>query len=71
MAVPQRAQYGGGGGEEGEFWRWLTLPQEETSRLWTGRGYRWFRAENVVAIEHFRRPREPGQRAGRFGWVKI
>jgi hypothetical protein len=32
-------------------------------------GYRWFRAENVVAIEHFRKPHRPGQKAGRFGWL--
>jgi DNA polymerase I len=36
----------------------------------TDGGYRWFRSENVVCIEHFRRQRGPGRRVGRFGWVK-
>ena len=60
--------------DEGEFWRRLVLPQEDRLRLfsdkaWKG-GYRWFRSENVICIEHFRRqPRRPGQKAGRFGWV--
>ena len=55
-----------------EFWREFTLPQEDWRRLttepWKG-GYRWFRSENVIAIEHFQKPRLPGQKAGRFGWV--
>jgi hypothetical protein len=60
--------------DDGLFWRKLILPQEERRRLfpdapWKG-GYRWFRSENVVCIEHFRRPRMPGQKAGRFGWIK-
>jgi hypothetical protein len=33
-------------------------------------GYRWFRSENVVCIEHFRRPHMSGQKAGRFGWIE-
>jgi hypothetical protein len=41
------------------FWRRLTLPQEDralfTSAEWKG-GYRWFRATNIVPIEHYRRP---------------
>jgi hypothetical protein len=55
------------------FWRKLILPEEDRRRLfpdriWKG-GYRWFRSENVVCIEHFRRPRILGQKAGRFGWI--
>ena len=44
--------------EEDEiFWQRLVRPQEERARLteWKGRGYRWFRSENVVCIEHYRR----------------
>jgi hypothetical protein len=26
--------------------------------------------KNIVCLEHFRRPRGPGWRVGRFGWVK-
>jgi hypothetical protein len=55
------------------FWRKLILPEEDRRRLfpntWKG-GYRWFRSENVVCIEHFRRSHTPGQKAGRFGWIK-
>lgn len=36
---------------------------------WRGE-YRFFRSENVVCIEHFRHPRKPGEKAGRFGWVR-
>ena len=32
--------------------------------------YRFFRSENVVCIEHFRQPRKPGEKAGRFDWVR-
>jgi hypothetical protein len=48
----------------------LVLPQEDREILWEGKGYRWFRSENVICLEHFRQPHESGQRAGRFGWVK-
>jgi hypothetical protein len=46
------------GGEE-SFLRSLILPEEDrhhyTALPWTG-GYRWFRTENVVCIEHYRHP---------------
>jgi len=50
--------------EDGALWRRLVLSEEDRFRLFppTMRpgGYRWFRSENIVCIEHFRRPREPG-----------
>jgi hypothetical protein len=59
--------------EPGAFWRQMLLPEEDRLRLFPGTQrpgkYRWFRSENVVAIEHFRRPHTPGQKAGRFGWL--
>ena len=60
--------------DDDTFWQRLILPEEDRRHLfpdmtWTG-SYRWFRSENVVCIEHFRRPHMPGQKAGRFGWVK-
>ena len=47
---------------EESFWQKLVLPEED-KRLsgieWTG-GYRWFRSENVIPIEHYRRdPAKP------------
>jgi hypothetical protein len=57
---------------DGAFWRLMTLPVEDRMQLYSGErwpGYRWFRSENVVALEHFKKPRQPGQRAGRYGWV--
>jgi hypothetical protein len=40
------------------FFRDLTFPEEDrhlyTSAPWSG-GYRWFRAENVVPLERWRR----------------
>jgi hypothetical protein len=54
---------------DGAFWRRMTLPQEERETRWGGTGYRWFRSENVVCLEHFRRPKQPGQKAGKFGWT--
>jgi hypothetical protein len=60
--------------EEGAFWRRLTLPEEDRCCLFpiTDRrcGYRWFRSENVVCIEHFRQPHGAEERAGKFGWLK-
>jgi hypothetical protein len=55
----------------GAFWREFIAPEEDKSHFapWKG-GYRWFRSENVACIEHFRCPHLPGQRAGRFGWLK-
>ena len=46
------------------FWQKLVLPQEERVRLteWNGRGYRWFRSENIVCLEHFRRQEALPQR---------
>jgi hypothetical protein len=39
------------------FWRKLVWPEEDrrslTSAEWKG-GYRWFRSENVVCLEHYR-----------------
>jgi hypothetical protein len=39
------------------FWRKMVLPEEDrvslTSAEWKG-GYRWFRSENVVCLEHYR-----------------
>ena len=35
---------------------------------WRGE-YRYFQAENVVCIEHFRAPHTQAQRAGKFGWI--
>lgn len=58
--------------ESGAFYRRMLLPEEQRLKLFPGTvrpGYRWFRSENVVAIEHFRRPHMPGQKAGRFGWL--
>jgi hypothetical protein len=54
------------------FWQKLILPEEDRRRsfpdmTWTG-GYRWFRSENVVCIEHFRRPYIRGQ-AGSSSWL--
>ena len=60
--------------EDGALWRRLVLSEEDRLRLFPATtrpgGYRWFRSENVVCIEHFRRSRDPGWRVGRFGWVK-
>ena len=60
--------------EDGALWRRLVLSEEDRLRLFPATtrpgGYRWFRSEHVVCIEHFRRRREPRWRVGRFGWVK-
>jgi hypothetical protein len=49
------------------------MPEEDRLRHFPGTtrpgGYRWFRSLNVVAIEHFRGPHRPGQKAGRFGLI--
>jgi hypothetical protein len=50
-----------------EFWQKLSWPEEDrykfTSAPWDG-GRRWFRSENVVCLEMYRRKRarEQGQR---------
>jgi hypothetical protein len=50
--------------EEG-FYRRLVLPEEDRDRLnkppWCG-GYRWFKSENIVCIEHYRRLESISQR---------
>jgi hypothetical protein len=56
--------------EDGALWRKL-LSAEEDRRTDRSGGYRWFRSENVVCIEHFRRPHIPAQKAGRFGWMPM
>jgi hypothetical protein len=44
---------------DNEFWRNIVFPEEErclyTSAPWNG-GYRWFKSENVICIEHYRKP---------------
>ena len=61
-----KAQYVGD--EPGDLFR--LMPEEDRyPRTPRPGGFRWFRSENVVCIEHFRRPHAPGQRAGRFGWI--
>jgi hypothetical protein len=42
--------------KEEAFWRKLVLPEEDHARMgveWPG-GYRWFRGENIVCLEHYR-----------------
>jgi hypothetical protein len=60
--------------EDGALWRSLVLSEEDRLPLSPATtrsgGYRWFKSENVVCIEHFRRARGPDWAAGRFGWVK-
>jgi hypothetical protein len=60
--------------EDGTLWRRFVLSEEDRLRLFPATtrpgGYRRFRTENLVCIEHFPQPREPGRRVGRFGWVK-
>ena len=63
------------GEEKGAFWRKMCMAEEDRREHFPGTirpgGYRWFRSENVVAIEHFRRPHVSGQKAGRFGWLPL
>jgi len=41
------------------FYRKFTLPEEDKAEPTPPRrGYRWFRSENVVCLEHYRRPTE-------------
>jgi hypothetical protein len=40
--------------KEHAFWRALIRPEEERRTPWDGKGYRWFRSPNVVALEHYR-----------------
>jgi hypothetical protein len=53
--------------EEEESLRRYILSEEDRATLtgerWNG-GYRWFRSENVVCLEHYRRPEPaPQQKA--------
>jgi hypothetical protein len=48
--------------DEDTFWRKLILPQEERMRLgipWRG-GYRWFKSDNIVCLEQWRRKKAQG-----------
>jgi hypothetical protein len=45
------------------FWRKMILPEEDrlaslVGTGWTGVGYRWFKSENVVCLEHYLRAPE-------------
>jgi hypothetical protein len=45
--------------EDDEFLRSVTPPEEDRERFTTTPrldGYRWFRAGNVIPMEHWRRP---------------
>jgi hypothetical protein len=48
-------------GEE-TFWQKLVVPEEDraafTSAEWRG-GYRWFKSENIVCLEHYRVETKP------------
>ena len=58
--------------EDGAFWRKFLSAEEKRFGLPPRPGgFRWFKSENVVCIEHFRRPHVPGQEAGRFGWIQM
>ena len=42
--------------KEEAFWQKMVLPEEDRILIdaqWYG-GYRWFRSENVVCLEHYR-----------------
>jgi hypothetical protein len=59
------------GDEPGAFFRLMLMAEEDRAeRTPRPGGFRWFRSENVVCIEHFRRPHAV-QKAGRFGWVSV
>jgi hypothetical protein len=61
------------GEEAGALWRRMRMAEEDCLEYFPetvrSGAYRWFRSENVVAIEHFRKPYDPRQKAGRFGWL--
>jgi hypothetical protein len=44
--------------KEEQFFRKMMFPEEErhtfTSQRWNG-GFRWFRSENVICLEHYRK----------------
>jgi hypothetical protein len=53
--------------EDEAFLRRFVVPEEDrplfTSAKWTETGgYRWFRSENVVCLEHYRKRRAKGWR---------
>jgi hypothetical protein len=50
--------------EDEAFWQKLIRPQEEHECWigWNGIGYRWFRSENVLCLEHYRQPESLPQR---------
>ncbi len=42
------------------FWQKMILPEEDrrtslAGTRWTGIGYRWFRSENIICLEHYLR----------------
>jgi hypothetical protein len=60
------------GDEPGAFVRLILMAEEDRpERTPRPGGSRWFKSENVVCIEHFRKPHMPGQKAGRFGWLPV
>ncbi|MGA8699738.1 MAG: hypothetical protein WB689_39105 [Xanthobacteraceae bacterium] len=38
------------------FWQKMILPEEDrlADTEWKGVGYRWFKSENIVCLEHYR-----------------
>jgi hypothetical protein len=42
------------------FWQKMVLPEEDrlADTEWRGVGYRWFKSENVVCLEHYLRVAE-------------
>jgi hypothetical protein len=48
---------------EEAFYRKLILPEEDKDELTPPRGgFRWFKSENIICFEHYRRPESPPQR---------
>jgi hypothetical protein len=50
------------------FWQKMVLPEDDRlTSEWRGIGYRWFRSENIVCLEHYLRvpeaKPEPQQKA--------
>jgi hypothetical protein len=42
------------------FWQKMVLPEEDrrvslANTAWKGVGYRWFKSENIVCLEHYLR----------------
>jgi hypothetical protein len=45
--------------KEETFWQKMVLPEEDrrvglVSTEWKGVGYRWFKSEKIVCLEHYR-----------------